>query len=320
MNRQTEREYREAMDGLRFSQGEKERIMKNLMEQQNRDDNRPAKGKRLRRLRAALVAAAVCAALMGTAGAATFAVRQAKINFYDSFDEVQKAREDRLGEDDMDLGVAVYGIYEDLKDFDELTPLDMDYWWNGEQGQTLLEETPGAGDGGWTAKRVFRHEINGQTRLVTKYKAERLSGLNGLWNVWDTTWLEERYTTVPQQMMAERMEVNGQPTNTILIGHFRGQGGTVFNVQYSWNSDVVWGDEDHLTTGLDHHEVYTTADGADATIMTASSHSGKTLFWVSVISGHSRFSMFGTQVELDELHAILDSLSLSKMLEAVPAD
>ena len=319
MNGQTEREYREAMDSLRFSRKEKERIMKHLMEQHNLDNTRPVKGKRLRPLRTALVAAAVCAALMGTAGAATFAVRQARINFYDSFEEVQKARADRLDEDGADFH-GVYGIQEDLKDFDELTSLDMDYWWNGEQGQTLLEETPGAGDGGWTAKRVFRHELNGQARLVTKYRAERLSDLSGLWTVWDTTWLEERYTTVPEQMMAERMEVNGQPSNTILIGQFRGRGDTVFNIQYSWNSDVVWGDEDHLTTGLDHYEVYTTADGADATIMTASSHSGRTLFWVSVISGHSRFSMFGTQVELDQLHAILDSLSLSRMLEAVPAD
>lgn len=62
-----EQDYREALDGLRFSGAGKERIMKNLMEQQRRE---PVKGKRFRPLRTALIAAAVCLALSGTAFAA----------------------------------------------------------------------------------------------------------------------------------------------------------------------------------------------------------------------------------------------------------
>ena len=66
---QIEREYRDAMDGLRFSLEGKERIMKNLMEQH---EQAPVKRRGVRPLRAALVAAAVCVALVGTAGAAQY--------------------------------------------------------------------------------------------------------------------------------------------------------------------------------------------------------------------------------------------------------
>lgn len=62
-----EQDYREALDGLRFSDAGKERIMKNLMEQQERET---VKGKRFQPLRTALIAAAVCLALVGTAFAA----------------------------------------------------------------------------------------------------------------------------------------------------------------------------------------------------------------------------------------------------------
>lgn len=63
-----EQDYRGALDGLRFSDAGKERIMNNLMEQAGR----PVKGKRFRPLRTALIAAALCLALVGTAGAVQF--------------------------------------------------------------------------------------------------------------------------------------------------------------------------------------------------------------------------------------------------------
>lgn len=72
MNRQTEREYRDALDELRFSKEAKERMMKNLMEQKGQ---RYAKRRGARPLRAGLIAAAVCLALVGTAFAATAAYR-----------------------------------------------------------------------------------------------------------------------------------------------------------------------------------------------------------------------------------------------------
>ena len=63
-----EQDYREALDGLRFSDAGKERIMKNLMERQERET---VKGKQFRPLRMALIAAAVCLALVGTVFAVT---------------------------------------------------------------------------------------------------------------------------------------------------------------------------------------------------------------------------------------------------------
>ena len=74
-----EREYRDAMDGLRFSTKGKERIMKELME----TGKTPVKEKHLRSLRPALIAAALCLALLGTAFAAMELSRM-RVNWGDS--------------------------------------------------------------------------------------------------------------------------------------------------------------------------------------------------------------------------------------------
>lgn len=68
-----ERDYQDALDGLRFSKEGKERMMKSLMERQAQE---PVKRRSLRPLRTALIAACLCLALVGTAVAAqVFAVR-----------------------------------------------------------------------------------------------------------------------------------------------------------------------------------------------------------------------------------------------------
>lgn len=314
MNRQTEREYRDALDSLQFSDEAKERMMNNLIKQK---EQKPAKRRGVRPLRAGLIAAAVCAALAVTAGAATLVSRQAKINFFDSYEEaLAAARQDEPGVDN-----GIYGFStQDLEDYDELESLNMERWWNGELGQTLVEEADGGPEDGWTARRVFQGRFGNQTYLFHKYKAERLSDVNRLWDVWDTTWLEEHYTFAPETLYAEQMELDGAPSRLTLIGEFRGQEGAVFNIQYSWRADLALGDQNYLREGLDHHEVYTTADGVEVTIMTATTNTGKTAFWADAIFGHGNFSMFGNEVEMNELYTILDSLHLSKMLEVIPAE
>lgn len=62
-----EQDYRDALDGLRFSDEAKERMMKNITDQK---EHKPAKRRGFRPLRAGLVAAALCLALAGTAMAA----------------------------------------------------------------------------------------------------------------------------------------------------------------------------------------------------------------------------------------------------------
>ena len=64
-----EQDYRQALDGLRFSDEAKERMMNNLMEQKGQNS---AKRRGVRPLRAGLIAAALCLALAGTAVAAQF--------------------------------------------------------------------------------------------------------------------------------------------------------------------------------------------------------------------------------------------------------
>lgn len=61
--RQFEQDYREALDGMRFSNEAKERIMKNLVE----ENKQSVKVRRFRPLRAGLIAAVLCLALAGTA-------------------------------------------------------------------------------------------------------------------------------------------------------------------------------------------------------------------------------------------------------------
>ena len=62
-----------------------------------------------------------------------------------------------------------------------------------------------------------------------------------------------------------------------------------------------------------YYEYYTTQDGVQVAIQVETSHTGKSMFWVTVYAGEIDFSMTGTQVELEELHAILDSLELSRL-------
>lgn len=64
-----EQDYRAALDGLRFSDEVKERMMDDLME---RKEERSMKKWNIRPLRMGLIAAALCAVLLGTAGAVQF--------------------------------------------------------------------------------------------------------------------------------------------------------------------------------------------------------------------------------------------------------
>ncbi|MBD5132895.1 MAG: hypothetical protein HDT38_00250 [Clostridiales bacterium] len=76
-----EQDYRDALDGLRFSKEAKERLMNGLME---RAEQKPAKRRGVRPLRAGLIAAAVCVLLVGTAFAAT-TIYNLMLKTYDSW-------------------------------------------------------------------------------------------------------------------------------------------------------------------------------------------------------------------------------------------
>ena len=88
---QIEREYQDALDGMRFSDRAKERMMNSLM---NQKEQAPAGRGGFRPLRSGLIAACLCLALVGTAFAATAVYRLAV----------------QIGDwDDEHVGYQVYG-------------------------------------------------------------------------------------------------------------------------------------------------------------------------------------------------------------------
>lgn len=123
-----EQDYRETLDGLRFSGAEKERIMKNLMEQQERE---PVKGKRFRPLRTALIAAALCLALVGTAFGATAAYKL-MVQTFDS--------RDYNGEELM--GFELFGEVDryTLKEFSQQLQDDYNAWVSHKSGGSPSKE------------------------------------------------------------------------------------------------------------------------------------------------------------------------------------
>ena len=315
MNR-IEREYKNALDQVRFSQEEKERMMNSLMNQQ---EQALVKRRSFRPLRTGLWAAAVSAALIVTAGAAGVAARQNKIQYLEK-EEFQE----RYWEEVENGHTGPY-TYSNSRpngtDMNGMTAEESELWWKGPAGE-LLEDTAGTEQDGWTAKRVFRyrggHGYDGvwddeREYVETRYLAPGLSGFNGLWAGLDTGWLEEHYTADP----------NGQHFHTISTGgelfsfgfaSYYGRGDTMFNLCYYWDRFQTHKDEYRVSSNYAFTEIYTTADGMEAAIEMNPTVSGKTEFWVTLYTGHHSFSMFGTQMELDDLHRLLDSLDLSRLV------
>lgn len=134
------------------------------------------------------------------------------------------------------------------------------------------------------------------------------------------TWAEDRGTMVYQaqgtpsdgwtQTWTEEFEED-DIFRAELVGEYQGEDGQIFNLQYTYEKGSAPADQYQLVDG--YYEYYTTQDGVQAAIQMETSHTGKSMFWVTVYAGEIDFSMTGTQVELEELHTILDSLELSQL-------
>lgn len=316
---QTERDYREALDGLRFSDEAKERMMKNLLEQR---EHQSAKRRGAHPLRMGLIAAAACVALVMTAGAATVLARQSSIRFIDR-DQFKQEYSAYLKEHGRSPNNYSDSVYSGM----DFTGCDADYlenWWNN-MG-TPVEETAGTAQDGWIAKRVFKScgsaisygLDRGQVYEETRYRANRASDYGALWDWWDLSWLEDHYTVNPCGTFARTVTYRDDLRFAAMGGEYRGENGAMFNISWSWDASFAYPDEYRVANNKEYAEVYTTRDGVEAAIEMDTSKTGKSVFWVTVWSGHNSFSMFGTQMELDGLHEILDSLNLSAMLEYQP--
>lgn len=281
-------------------------------------------GKRRRRGVRWLAAAAIAAALLvGTAGAVTLVSQQAGVKYLDR-EQFTKEYNEYLEEHKKSPDGYSDGQYVGT-DFTEWDAEGMAAWWEGPDG-TLAEETAGTPEDGWTAKRVFKcrenrwnfPSLHGREYLETRYRAECVSGYNGLWDGWDVSWLEEHYTANPNGTFARTITRRDKVYFLAMGGQYRGDGDAKFNIEYSWSRDSVYQDEIRVSGNREYEELYTTPDGVELVVEMDASATGKSVFWVTLKGGHSSFGMFGIQMELEKVHDILDSLNLSKMLEYTP--
>ena len=157
--------------------------------------------------------------------------------------------------------------------------------------------------------------------MESYYQGDSLSSLAGVWSIpWELDWLEEHYQARPGAHLADvrRDEATGEIVYVDVTGEYEGENGTIFNLQYIYQPGADFGDEFMLTQGTELAEQYETRDGAVAAIAMAKTETGKDFFWVDCRWGDLIFSMAGTQLELEDIHAIVDSLNLSALGPARP--
>ena len=267
----------------------------------------------------ALVAACLSVALLGTAAAANVIARQSRTHLINEKDELWNVVESAMADkedDDVPAAVAVGGGYDGAYEY-KTSADDLENWWNA-YGDTPLEEVEGTEEDGWTKMRTFQREGT----LEHRYLGETISDFNSLWDGTpiDASWLEEHYTPVPDTQTAYMKFISGQEEHFSYSGAFRGQDDAAFTVQVSqWDrpfADTTF----QMTEGYDHVELYQTSDGVEVLIKIGTSNSGKSVFWASFTAGCNSFSLHGTEMQLEGIRAVLDSLSLSNLLEYTAAE
>lgn len=260
-----------------------------------------------------LLAVAAAAAVLTTTGLAV-GVSRGWVHFFSSEEEVVQAAMDGAEGDTAGHSVPSLNDYEELQSVGELADLRLESTLS--EGETLVEQAQGTPSDGWTRMRTVEYEEDGQRLWDSDYQADGLTALNAIWDTGlELTWLEEHYTPNPGAGLATFHRAAGEELAASfyaeLIGEYRGEEGEIFNLQYVYEKGSEPLEQYRLTEG--YYEYYTTQDGVQAAIQMETSHTGKSLFWADVSMREIDFSMFGTQVELEEIHAILDSLGLSQM-------
>ncbi|EDM97348.1 hypothetical protein BACCAP_04873, partial [Pseudoflavonifractor capillosus ATCC 29799] len=152
----------------------------------------PRRGRRFYRI---VAAAAVLCVLATAAGAVGAALRQTQIHFFQDEEQLLAAME----EDKTD-GLNGYYIPHGGQDFDpDFLAKENEKMWNDYAGGAITEERQGTEADGWTDMRAWAFTKGKVPCQAELYRAERLSGLNGLRDgpSWDVSWLEEHYDTRP---------------------------------------------------------------------------------------------------------------------------
>ena len=300
--------YRSELDRVRFTEEGKSALTEALLIERAAPAEKRGRGPWMKRGVAAALAAVL---LVGSAAAVT--VSQGWLHFFTSEEEILQAAMVEVEGDTAGYGIYGGADYENLQSIQEMA--DAAFAWAEEQG-TLVQQAQGTPADGWTRMWTEEYEEDGQQLWETYYQADGLSSLDALWDTGlDMTWLEERYTPVSDGGLAAFRRAAGEEDDDAfraeLVGEYRGEDGQVFNLQYTYQKGSEPVDQYQLVDG--YYEYYTTRDGVQTAIQMETTHTGKSMFWVTVYAGEIDFSMTGTQVELEELHAILDSLELSKL-------
>ena len=300
--------YRSELDRVRFTEEGKSALTEALLIERAAPAEKRGRGPWMKRGVAAALAAVL---LVGSAAAVT--VSQGWLHFFTSEEEILQAAMVEVEGDTAGYGIYGGADYENLQSIQEMA--DAAFAWAEEQG-TLVQQAQGTPADGWTRMWTEEYEEDGQQLWETYYQADGLSPLDALWDTGlDMTWLEERYTPVSDGGLAAFRRAAGEEDDDAfraeLVGEYRGEDGQVFNLQYTYQKGSEPVDQYQLVDG--YYEYYTTRDGVQTAIQMETTHTGKSMFWVTVYAGEIDFSMTGTQVELEELHAILDSLELSQL-------
>ena len=298
--------YQSELDRVRFTEAGKSALTDALMTGWAESEQRRGRGPWMKR---GAIAALAAVLLVGTAAAV--GVSQGWIHFFSSEEEILQAT--LAVTDGGTTGYGFYGgaDYGELQSIQEMA--DAAYTWAEEQG-TLVQQAQGTAPDGWTRMWTQEYDEDGQLLWETYYQPDGLSPLDALWDTGlDLTWLEAHYTPASDGGLADFRRAAGEDDifRAELVGEYQGEDGQVFNLQYTYEKGSTPADQYQLVDG--YYEYYTTQDGVQVAIQVETSHTGKSMFWVTVYAGEIDFSMTGTQVELEELHAILDSLELSRL-------
>ena len=299
--------YQSELDRVRFTEAGKSALTDALMTGRAESEQRRGRGPWMKR-----GAIAALAAVLLVGSAAAVGMSQGWLHFFSSEEEILQATV--AGADGSTAGYSFYGgaDYGELQSILEMA--DTAFAWAAERG-TLVQQAQGTPSDGWSRMWTEEYEEDGQLLWETYYQADGLSSLDALWDTGlDLTWLEAHYTPVSGGGLADFRRAAGEDDafRAELVGEYQGEDGQLFNLQYTYQKGSEPVDEYQLVED-GYYEYYTTRDGVLAAIQVETSHTGKSMFWVTVYAGEIDFSMTGTQVELEELHAILDSLELSQL-------
>ena len=282
-------------------------------------EKRPVPGRRRGRRLVVLAAAALL--LIACTGAAALTLSQGRIFFFDNEEDLIAAATSAAQAQGSDT--AGYGAYgrDDYDREDMLERVRIRLEGDSEDIVEVLAQAQGTPEDGWTRMRTVRSWWGDVLCEGSCYQGDSLSSLAGVWSIpWELDWLEEHYQARPGAHLADvrRDAATGEVIYVDAVGEYEGENGVIFNLQYLYQPGADFGDEFMLTQGTELTEQYETRDGAVAAIAMAETETGKTFFWVDCRWGDLIFSMAGTQLELEDIHAIVDSLNLSALGAARP--